>query len=166
MAAALSRDAAARSAGELAAINVEGRKVEIEVQKDGRVIGHANATLNLDRMLRSVLGFARRDQGEIPFAIDRQGGLYTQDSSDRDRLQTLGIERTAAVAAEGTPRRSGNWIIYSLPARRPAELEANLKCLKDCVGSDSVFRKDLHRLARLRSNCCQPAGIFAKEAVI
>jgi ArsR family transcriptional regulator len=65
-----------------------------------------------------------------------------------------------------TTKRSGNWIIYSLPARRPAELEANLKCLKDCVGSDSVFRKDLHRLARLRSNCCQPAGIFAKEAVI
>jgi len=116
MAAALSRDAAARSAGELAAINVEGRKVEIEVQKDGRVIGHANATLNLDRMLRSVLGFARRDQGEIPFAIDRQGGLYTQDSSDRDRLQTLGIERTAAVAAEGTPRRSGNWIIVARKA--------------------------------------------------
>ena len=65
-----------------------------------------------------------------------------------------------------TTKRSGNWIIYSLPARRPAELEANLKCLQDCVGSDSVFRKDLHRLARLRSNCCQPAGIFAKEAVI
>lgn len=116
MAAALSRDAATRAGGELATINVEGRKVEIEVQKDGRVIGHANATLNLDRMLRGVLGFARRDQGEIPFALDRQGGLYTQDPSDKDRLEALGIERTATVAAEGTPRRSGNWIIVSRKA--------------------------------------------------
>jgi ArsR family transcriptional regulator len=65
-----------------------------------------------------------------------------------------------------TTTRSGNWIIYSLPRRRPAELEANLKCLQDCVASDPVFRKDLARLARLRSNCCEPAGIFAKEAVI
>jgi hypothetical protein len=43
-------------------------------------------------MLRGVLGFARRDQGEIPFALDRQGELYTQETSDKDRLQALGIE--------------------------------------------------------------------------
>jgi serine phosphatase RsbU (regulator of sigma subunit) len=116
MAAALSREAAARAAGERMTVDVQGRKVEIEVQRDGRVIGHANATLNLDRMLRGVLGFARRDQGEIPFALDRQGALYTQDPSDNDRLQALGIERTATVAAEGTPRRSGNWIIVARKA--------------------------------------------------
>ncbi len=63
-------------------------------------------------------------------------------------------------------KRSGNWIIYSLPAKRPAELETNLKCLQDCVASDPVFRGDLQRLARVRSNCCEPAGVFTKEAVI
>jgi len=116
MAAALSREAAARAAGERAAINVEGRNVEIDILRDGHVIGRANAMLNLDRMLRGVLGFARRDQGEIPFALDRQGELYTQEPSDKDRLEALGIERTAAVAAEGTPRRSGNWIIVARKA--------------------------------------------------
>ena len=50
-------------------------------------------------------------------------------------------------------KRSGNWIIYSLPAKRSAELETNLKCLQDCASWDPVFRKDLQRLARLRSNC-------------
>jgi serine phosphatase RsbU (regulator of sigma subunit) len=113
MAAALSREAAARAAGEKPAVDVEGRKVEVSIQKDGRVIGRANATLNLDRTLRTVLGFARRDQGEIPFAIDRQGALYTPDASDKTRLQTLGVERTAPVAAAGTPRRSGDWIIVA-----------------------------------------------------
>jgi serine phosphatase RsbU (regulator of sigma subunit) len=113
MASALSREAAARTAGERPAMDVEGRKIEVEIQKDGRVIGHANAMLNLDRMLRGVLGFARRDQGEIPFAIDRQGSLYTPEAPDKARLEALGVERTAAVAASGTPRRSGDWIIVA-----------------------------------------------------
>ena len=113
MASALSREAAARTAGERPAMDVEGRKIEVEIQKDGKVIGHANAMLNLDRMLRGVLGFARRDQGEIPFAIDRQGSLYTPEAPDKARLEALGVERTAVVAASGTPRRSGDWIIVA-----------------------------------------------------
>jgi serine phosphatase RsbU (regulator of sigma subunit) len=113
MAAALSREAAARAAGEKTSVDVQGQKIEVEIQKDGRVIGHANAMLNLDRTLRGVLGFARRDQGEIPFAIDRQGALYTPEPPDKARLEALGVERTAMVAASGTPRRSGDWIIVA-----------------------------------------------------
>lgn len=113
MASALSREAAARAAGERTAVDVQGRKIEVEIQRDGRVIGHANAMLNLDRMLRGVLGFARRDQGEIPFAIDRQGELYTPEAADKTRLDALGAQRTATVAASGTPRRSGDWIIVA-----------------------------------------------------
>ncbi|MFL6280730.1 MAG: PP2C family protein-serine/threonine phosphatase [Vicinamibacterales bacterium] len=113
MAAALSREAASRAAGERMAVDLQGQKIEVEIQKDGRVIGHANAMLNLDRMLRGVLGFARRDQGEIPFAIDRQSALYTPEPADKTRLEALGVERTAMVAASGTPRRSGDWIIVS-----------------------------------------------------
>ncbi|HEX4665595.1 MAG TPA: metalloregulator ArsR/SmtB family transcription factor [Chthoniobacterales bacterium] len=59
-------------------------------------------------------------------------------------------------------KRSGNWIIYSLPAKRSSELEMNLTCLRDCAESDPIFRKDLQRLAELQSDCCQPAGVFAK----
>jgi sigma-B regulation protein RsbU (phosphoserine phosphatase) len=116
MAATLARDAAARANGVTPAVDVEGRKIEVEIQKDGRVIGHANATLNLDRTLPMVLTFARRDQGEIPFAVDRQGALYTPNPDDKTRLQTLGVERTAQVAAAGTPRRNGDWIIVARKA--------------------------------------------------
>ena len=117
MAEALSRETATRAGSvERTSVDVQGQKIEVDVQKDGRVIGRANAMLNLDRTLRGVLGFARRDQGEIPFAIDRQGALYTQDPSDKSRLETLGVERTAMVAAEGTPRRSGDWIIVARKA--------------------------------------------------
>jgi ArsR family transcriptional regulator, arsenate/arsenite/antimonite-responsive transcriptional repressor len=55
-------------------------------------------------------------------------------------------------------KRNGNWMIYSLPARREPELEANLKCLQDCVQTDPVFRRDLEALATLRAKCNEPAG--------
>ena len=54
-----------------------------------------------------------------------------------------------------TVERQGNWMIYSLPAKRDAELEANLKCLQDCVQTDKVFKNDLKALVRLRK-CGEP----------
>ena len=56
--------------------------------------------------------------------------------------------------------RRGNWMIYSLPSKPPGELEANLKCLQDCVQSHPVFRQDLKTLAKHQSSCCEPAGVF------
>ncbi len=62
-------------------------------------------------------------------------------------------------------KRSGNWIIYSLPNKPSAELETNLQCLQDCAASDPVFRKDRQRLAKLQASCCKPAGVFSKQAI-
>jgi ArsR family transcriptional regulator len=45
-------------------------------------------------------------------------------------------------------RRQGNWIIYRLPDRRPAELEANLRCLQDCAREKPIYRRDRARLGR------------------
>ncbi len=65
--------------------------------------------------------------------------------------------------------RSGNWMIYSLPAKGEAELEANLKCLQDCVLTDSTFKKDLKKLARLQG--CEelrslPRAHHANESLV
>lgn len=65
-------------------------------------------------------------------------------------------EREMVVAG-----RQKNWMIYSLPRKPAPELEANLKCLQDCVQSDPVFKRDLKALAKLRSTCCKPDGIWA-----
>ena len=54
--------------------------------------------------------------------------------------------------------REQNWMIYSLPRKRDAELETNLKCLQDCVLTDPVFKRDLKSLAKLRGKCDAPAG--------
>jgi ArsR family transcriptional regulator len=46
--------------------------------------------------------------------------------------------------------KAGNWRIYRLPKKRTRTLEANLRCLQDCVAEDPVFRTDLAKLAKLR----------------
>ncbi|MDQ3199031.1 MAG: metalloregulator ArsR/SmtB family transcription factor [Verrucomicrobiota bacterium] len=56
--------------------------------------------------------------------------------------------------------RRGNWMIYSFPEKRAPELEANLKCLQDCVQTEPEFRSDLRKLGELRARCCEPAGVF------
>ena len=61
--------------------------------------------------------------------------------------------------------RHQNWMIYSLPVKKSRELDANLKCLQDCVGSHPVFKRDLKKLQKMRGNiawldgvspCCSP----------
>lgn len=54
--------------------------------------------------------------------------------------------------------RQQNWMIYSLPKNRDAELEANLKCLQDCAQSDPVFKRDLRSLAKVSAKSDAPEG--------
>lgn len=48
-------------------------------------------------------------------------------------------------------QRHQNWMIYSLPQQLSVELEANLKCLQDCVQTHLVFKANLRRLQALGS---------------
>lgn len=63
-------------------------------------------------------------------------------------------------------KRDKNWMIYSLPERPAPELEANLKCLQDCSGSDRIFARDLRNLGDLQKNCCEPSALFQKAGSI
>jgi ArsR family transcriptional regulator len=57
--------------------------------------------------------------------------------------------------------RQQNWVIYSLPKKRDAELKANLKCLQDCVQTDMTFKRDLKALGKLRAKRDQPSVAIA-----
>jgi ArsR family transcriptional regulator len=46
-------------------------------------------------------------------------------------------------------QRHHNWIIYSLPPSPSPELEANLKCLQDCIQTEPLFTKDRAKLKKL-----------------
>jgi ArsR family transcriptional regulator len=72
------------------------------------------------------------------------------------------LRERGMVSAE----RQQNWMIYSLPPKRAAELERNLKCLQDCVQSHRIFRSDLRKLKELRRSCSEPlASLRAEQSV-
>lgn len=60
--------------------------------------------------------------------------------------------------------RDKNWMVYSLPKKRAPELETNLKCLQDCVQSDTAFARDLGKLKAIQKSCCDPKTAFHKSA--
>ncbi|MFL6529037.1 MAG: ArsR/SmtB family transcription factor [Chthoniobacterales bacterium] len=59
--------------------------------------------------------------------------------------------------------REQNWMIYSLPKKRDAELAANLKCLQDCVQSDPAFKRDLRTLEKVSATSAAPVGALLKS---
>ncbi|HEY8900423.1 MAG TPA: metalloregulator ArsR/SmtB family transcription factor [Chthoniobacterales bacterium] len=48
--------------------------------------------------------------------------------------------------------RHANWMIYSLPVRRSAELSAQLECLQECGTTNARLRADLQRLKGIRKD--------------
>jgi len=51
-------------------------------------------------------------------------------------------------------RRHEQWMIYSLPAQRPRELDWQIRCLQECLSSHPIFQGDLRKLAALQPDCC------------
>ncbi len=54
--------------------------------------------------------------------------------------------------------KCANWVVYSLPAHRSAELELNLRCLEECVQSHAIFRQDLRKLKATRAKLVLPTS--------
>jgi serine phosphatase RsbU (regulator of sigma subunit) len=87
---------------------LKGGYLGLPVTRGGRRVGEIKAKLNLSQVLRSVLSLTRRDQGEVPFAIDDENHIYTVDPGDQRKLEPLRI--SAAGAAGGvTP----TWIVVT-----------------------------------------------------
>ncbi len=49
--------------------------------------------------------------------------------------------------------RHNNWMIYSLPEKAPKALDAQLRCLQDCVQTEAVFKSDRAALRKLKADC-------------
>jgi ArsR family transcriptional regulator len=58
------------------------------------------------------------------------------------------LKRHGMVEAE----RCANWMIYRLPKKPDARLQANLACLQDCVREERIFREDTARLKEIHSS--------------
>jgi serine phosphatase RsbU (regulator of sigma subunit) len=79
-----------------------GHDFAVPVENGGRIVGHVNAQVSPDEVIRRLLGTAT-DEGEIAFAVDREGHLYTRTDKERETLTKLGVPQRLS----GIP----NWIV-------------------------------------------------------
>jgi serine phosphatase RsbU (regulator of sigma subunit) len=91
---------------------LSGSRLDVTFERDGKVVRAANAEVNLPNLLATVLTTTRRDRGEIPFAVGKDGHLYTQTDDDKKKIEGIGGDVARANAAAGT-ERVGDWIVVS-----------------------------------------------------
>jgi ArsR family transcriptional regulator len=85
-----------------------------------------------------------------------QGPLCVCHFQDILKLPQVAISKHLAYLRSNgmvVAQRHEKWMIYRLPDKAPAELDLQLGCLQDCVQSHPIFREDLKRLKRLKSEC-------------
>jgi serine phosphatase RsbU (regulator of sigma subunit) len=96
-----------------------GTQLNVRFERDGEIVRQVNAEINLPNLLATVFANTRRDSGEIPFAVGKDGHLYAPNDADRVKLATLDLSRVDGTS--GT-KRAGNWIVVTMPDRSGAGL--------------------------------------------
>ena len=97
---------------------LSGTNLAVKMESNGQVVQQVNAELNLPNLLATVFANTRRDSGEIPFAVGKDGHLYAPNDADRARLTGLDVAHLNA----GTTRKD-DWIIVTMPDESGAGLK-------------------------------------------
>ncbi|HEX2520915.1 MAG TPA: HAMP domain-containing protein, partial [Terriglobia bacterium] len=92
-----------------------GREFGSEVRREGEVIGSFRAQVSPEKVLERVLRRTRRQQNEIPFAVDAEGRLHTTDPADAQLLQGLPLAQTADGSGKfaGRTPDMNDWIVVA-----------------------------------------------------
>ncbi len=89
---------------------LSGNKLAVTVEQNGKVLRAANAEVNLPNMLMTVFSSMPTGQGEVPFALGKDGTLYTPTVANRATLQRFGAARLP-----NGPSMIGEWIVVTTP---------------------------------------------------
>ncbi|HEX5718520.1 MAG TPA: SpoIIE family protein phosphatase [Thermoanaerobaculia bacterium] len=77
-----------------------GKDIGAPVKEEGgRVVGWVRVQVRPEEILRRVLGRARRERGEIPFAIDAEGKVHTASEEDLQKVKALPIQRSLVASS-------------------------------------------------------------------
>jgi serine phosphatase RsbU (regulator of sigma subunit) len=69
---------------------LSGNRLNVQVMQNGQVVRAANAEINLPALLLTVFSTMPREQGELPFAVDKDGKVYARSDEDRKKVEELG----------------------------------------------------------------------------
>jgi serine phosphatase RsbU (regulator of sigma subunit) len=86
-----------------------GRHFEAPVRQQGEVVGQLTARISPEQVVRRILGSVAEDRSEIPFAIDREGTLYTRSDDERSQLQQMEVPQR--VRAGKNLKGVEGWIV-------------------------------------------------------
>jgi HAMP domain-containing protein len=81
---------------------ISGSRLDVRVEQNGEVVGQANAEINLPNLLSTVFTATHRDRGEVPFAVAKDGHLYTPTDADKQTIESLHTAATGPDSAPGT----------------------------------------------------------------
>lgn len=113
----------AREAREWAA-RTFGGPISTPVHRDGHLVGHLEAAVRPERLMRDVLRRIPRRDGAVPFAIDAEGEIYTSEPDDLDLLQGVqcpgGQPLLEALAAGNEELWQGmsDWVVVTQAAAK------------------------------------------------
>jgi serine phosphatase RsbU (regulator of sigma subunit) len=85
-----------------------------EVRSGKHRVGKVSAEISSQRLLQHVLMRTQPRQGEIPFAIDKDGKLYATNPNDLKKIQSLPLPKTDSKS--GAPHQaatSNNWVLVT-----------------------------------------------------
>ena len=85
---------------------LSGSRLDITLERNGQVVRQLNAEVDLPSLLGTVFSTTRRDRGEVPFAVARDGRIYTPTTEDQQVVETFGDVVLADTPA-GTVRAAG-----------------------------------------------------------
>ena len=88
-----------------------GKTLDYAIHISGEQGGMIRAQVDSRRVVGRVFSAARRRQGEIPFAIDQEGNLFTQNEEDREKLAGLNLE--SLTGQPELAQEMGDWLLVS-----------------------------------------------------
>ena len=90
--------------------SLSGSRLGVKVERDGQVVRELYAELNLPNVLATAFSTTRREGGEVPFAVGRDGRIYARTAEDRARVAAFGA--VATPDGPGTARLD-DWIVVT-----------------------------------------------------
>lgn len=93
-----------------------GEEFQVPIEEEGEVVGHVQACVASRDVLEEILRASVRGEGEVPFAIDREGTLYTADDEGLAVVEELGIEGDGDGGWRATGPAADEWVVATTRA--------------------------------------------------
>lgn len=94
----------------------------MRLERDGEVVGEVDADIDLNMLLGTVFETTPGARGEVPFAVGKDGALYTRTEADGTQIEAL---QTSAVRPDTAPGTTilPDWIVVTTPDPTGSDLK-------------------------------------------